>query len=402
MGRIAKLIFVDATNHNKFYDMVENDDGTFSAFWGRVDVTKTETKYPIGKWDSQYRSKIKKGYVDVTEYRTEQVKSSGFVDIKDPKIAQIVNDLQSYANTSIRNNYTVSSEAVTQKQIDAAQDILNDLSSLIESGKKTDPVNDKLIELYRVIPRKMKKVQLFLLDFPKISSKENQEAANLRLSEEQDLLDVLRGQVKVSVVQNETKDARTILDAMGLSIENPTEKDFAHIRKLLGENKDRMRGAYVVNNMKTRGRFDKYVGSSSNKTVWQLWHGSRNENWWSIIDSGLVLRPTSAIRTGSMFGAGLYAANRAQKSLGYSSLHGSYWTRGNSSVGFLAVFDVHVGNQYHLSRHESWMCALTYNKLREKGNYDSVYAHGGADLRNDEFIVYKEEQLTIKYLVKLA
>ena len=50
MGRIAKLIFVDPSNHNKFYDMIENDDGTFSAFWGRVDVTKTETCYPIGKW----------------------------------------------------------------------------------------------------------------------------------------------------------------------------------------------------------------------------------------------------------------------------------------------------------------------------------------------------------------
>ena len=354
------------------------------------------------KVDSQYKSKVKKGYVDVTHFRTEQVKSGGFVDIKDPKIAQIVNDLQSYANTSIKNNYTVSSEAVTQKQIDAAQDILNDLSALIEPGKKTDPVNNKLIELYRVIPRKMKKVQLFLLDFPKISSKENQDAANLRLSEEQDLLDVLRGQVKVNVVQNETKNARTILDAMGINIGNPTEKDLTYIRKLLGENKDRMRGAFVVTNFKTKRRFDKYVESAPNKTVWQLWHGSRNENWWSIIDTGLVLRPTSAIRTGSMFGSGLYTANRAQKSLGYSSLHGSYWTRGNSSVGFLSVFDVHVGNQYHLSRHEGWMCLLTYNKLREKGNYDSVYAHGGANLRNDEFIVYKEDQLTIKYLVKLS
>ncbi len=279
MGRIIKLIMTTVDNHNKFYDMVENDDGTFSAFWGRVDVTKTETRYPISKWDSQYNSKVKKGYVDVTHLRTEAAAKHWFLDISDPKIASIVNELQSYANTSVKNNYTVSAEQVTKKQIDTAQDIVNDLTPIITMGGRTQLINDKLLELYRTIPRKMKKVQLFLFDFPKITLQEQLDSVNRRISDEQDLLDVLKGQVKVNTVLQETKDARTILDAMGLTFTLPEEDDLRIVKKMLGQNIHQFKRAFCVYNKKTQARFDKYVHEAKNKTQRYLWHGSRNENW---------------------------------------------------------------------------------------------------------------------------
>lgn len=403
MPRTVKLIFVSKDNNNKFYDMVESDDGqSFSAFWGRVDVTRTETKYPISKWDSQYRSKVKKGYVDVTHLRTEQVVQTGFADIKDPKIASIVNELQSYANTSVKNNYTISAAQVTQQQIVAAQDILNDLSGLTEQGKSTTPVNDKLIELYRVIPRRMKKVQLFLLDFPKISSQESVDTANRRISEEQDLLDVLRGQVKVNTVMQETTDARSILDAMGLQFALPSNDDVRTVKQLLGHNSKQFKRAFKIVNMKTQTRFDKYAQEAKNKTQQLLWHGSRNENWWSIIENGLVLRPTNAVITGKMFGYGLYFADKAQKSLGYTSLSGSYWAHGSGNVGLLSLYTVHLGRYLQMRHHEGWQSSLTKDKLRAKGDYDSFFAEGGADLRNNEYIVYDERQCTISFLVEVG
>lgn len=67
----------------------------------------------------------------------------------------------------------------------------------------------------------------------------------------------------------------------------------------------------------------------------------------------------------------------------------------------MSLFDVHVGNQYNIKRHTSDCCSLDYNKLRAKGNYDSVFAEGGYDLRNNEYIVYKEDQCTVKYIVEL-
>ena len=70
-----------------------------------------------------------------------------------------------------------------------------------------------------------------------------------------------------------------------------------------------------------------------------LFHGSRNENIWGLITEGQNLYPKAHI-TGKMFGYGLYYANRAKKSINYTSLKDSYWANGNSDVGYLAVYKV--------------------------------------------------------------
>lgn len=129
-----------------------------------------------------------------------------------------------------------------------------------------------------------------------------------------------------------------------------------------------------------------------------LWHGSRNQNWFNILQTGLLIRPSGAIYTGSMFSDGLYFANKARKSIGYTSLSGSYWAGGNNSKSLLAIFKVNVGNQKHIYKHDSSCYNITEKNLLP---YNSVYAHGGADLRNDEFIVYNPNRCTIKYLVEI-
>ncbi|HRW21235.1 MAG TPA: hypothetical protein P5509_04625 [Bacteroidales bacterium] len=67
----------------------------------------------------------------------------------------------------------------------------------------------------------------------------------------------------------------------------------------------------------------------------------------------------------------------------------------------MAIFDFHLGNQKHITHHDSSCYSLNKQKLAKDG-YDSVYAHGGADLRNDEFIVYDAAQVTIKYIVEIG
>jgi poly [ADP-ribose] polymerase len=234
MARIAKLIMVTDKNNNKYYDMVENADGSITATWGRVDVTKTVTHYPVGKrkWETLYKSKIKKGYVDVTELRTVSNEKVDFANISDRKISKIVRELQGYANKSVKQNYTVSAEAVTQKQIDAAQDILDQLIPLIAIRTAAKKINDNLLELYRVIPRRMKKVQHHLLDFDRVTQGNMNEVQRL-IADEQATLDVMRGQVKVSAAQKSGTVAdkhQTILDAMGLDILMPSDKDIQLIK----------------------------------------------------------------------------------------------------------------------------------------------------------------------------
>ena len=108
-----------------------------------------------------------------------------------------------------------------------------------------------------------------------------------------------------------------------------------------------------------------------------------------------------AVHTGSMFGDGIYGANKAQKSIGYTSLRGSYWASGSDNKAYLALFDFHVGNEKHIKNHTSDCYTLNKSRLEKEG-FDSVYAHGGADLRNDEFIVYDAAQVTVKYLVEIS
>ena len=74
MGKIIKLIFVEGIgkNSNKFYNMSENSDGTFSVEYGRVDSTSQKTSYPMSQWSKKYNEKLKKGYKDITElYKIE-------------------------------------------------------------------------------------------------------------------------------------------------------------------------------------------------------------------------------------------------------------------------------------------------------------------------------------------
>ena len=67
MGRFAHLVMVTENNNNKFYKMTEQSDGTIAVEYGRVDATKQTTSYPISKWDSLIKSKVKKGYKDITD-----------------------------------------------------------------------------------------------------------------------------------------------------------------------------------------------------------------------------------------------------------------------------------------------------------------------------------------------
>jgi poly [ADP-ribose] polymerase len=138
-----------------------------------------------------------------------------------------------------------------------------------------------------------------------------------------------------------------------------------------------------------------------NKKCELFFHGSRNENWLSILENGLLLRPSNVVISGKMFGYGTYFADKAQKSLGYTSSRGSYWARGSSNEAFMALFEVHLGNSLEVDAFESWCSRLDESSLKKKGNYDSVFAKAGKSLRNNEFIVYNQNQANIKYLVQL-
>ena len=62
--RTVKLIRVTAGTNNKYYEMCENDDDTFTVHYGRVGGIRSTVSYPMAHWDKKLREKRAKGYVE--------------------------------------------------------------------------------------------------------------------------------------------------------------------------------------------------------------------------------------------------------------------------------------------------------------------------------------------------
>lgn len=391
------LVMVTAgANNNKYYDMKPQGD-MWVATYGRIGSGSQTRTYSKREWDKKYSEKIRKGYIDQTDLiqdliSTEKPTQSEYKEIDNAKIKAIVERLQAMAKKAISENYTVSSNKVTQAMIDEAQNIITGLLNITD----VKIFNDELLKLFATIPRKMSSVNSYI-------ARDNGEF-NKIISREQDLLDIMKGQVVQKQVVEETKpiNDNTVLEHLGLEFEECSKEDIATIKVALGSCSDKFHKAWKVKNLRTQKRFDDFIKENNIKDVRLLFHGSRNENWWSIINSGLRLRPTNAVITGKMFGYGIYYAPKARKSLGYTSLSGSYWARGSSSSGFMALMDVAYGKPYDVYSFDSKYYNFNYEALQKNcPGANCLHAHEGNMLRNDEIIVYKEEQCTIKYLVEL-
>lgn len=402
--RPTYLILVSGdVNSNKYYNCFPEGDN-FKVQYGRVDSTQTERYYPMSKWESQIKSKLKKGYQDVTDLKKDLVQEvsashpeSPYKEIESLAVRAIVEKLQSLARDTIRKNYTVKASSVTQDMVDAAQQLID---SLTETGISLDNFNQILLRLFTVIPRKMGNVKDYLAnskdDFARIISKE------------QALLDVMRGQIYIKPdddepIENHGKEV-TILEELGLEMEEASDDDVVLIKTLMNESAGKFKKAWKVKNLKTQARFDKFVKDNNIKDTRLLFHGSRSENWFSILKTGLMIRPSNAVYTGSMFGDGIYFAPKCQKSIGYTSLSGAYWTRGGSNTAYMALFEVAYGTPYVIYQHDSSCYRMNYETLRKKNSaYNCLHAKADKGmLRNDEIVFYRNDQMTIKYLIEIG
>ena len=392
-----------SANNNKYYRQIPCGNGEWIAEYGRVGGKPQRRKYSMSQWETKYYEKIRKGYIDQSYLAEDLIEEKEkkedlkYKPIENKNIADIVKKLRQMAKDVIDENYSIRSDKVTKAMVDEAQVLINRLIRI----ESVDCFNETLLELFSVIPRKMKSVKDFL-------AKDTSDFAKI-IKNEQDLLDVMDGQI----FKKETKKAKqteekkslsdkTILEQLGLIFEECDNKDIAVIRTALGNMSDSFSRAWKVTNLETQDKFDDFVKENKIKETKLLFHGSRNENWWSIINTGLVLRPTNAVITGKMFGYGLYFAPKAEKSIGYTSLRGSYWANGHSDVGYLALISVAYGKPYDVYSFDNKYGSFNYEKLQKtcKGA-NSLHAHAGKMLRNDEIVVYNESQCTIKYLIEI-
>ncbi|KAE8895831.1 hypothetical protein PF005_g10057 [Phytophthora fragariae] len=162
------------------------------------------------------------------------------------------------------------------------------------------------------------------------------------------------------------------------------------------------------------------------KTVFQsvdnhklLWHGSRLSNVVGILSKGLRVAPPEAPNNGYMFGKGIYFADSVSKSANYC------WTTPQNPQGVLMLAEVALGSPYKAEEAED----LTYTSLKKIKGCDSTHgvgrmaapeedyetmndgvvvpvgefmpSDGNGSLLYNEFIVYRQEQVKLRYLVNL-
>ncbi len=403
----AYLMYVDSLdNHNKYYEITQNDDNSIDVKYGRVG--SKEMKHHYSPYEKDFytlkASKESKGYSDVTALhsgkivKSEEMKNElNYQDIKDEEVNKTVTMLVKSAREFMQNNYTVKPAEITQKMVAEAMLDLDELRA-IANGSSTNKLysfNKTLEELFTDIPRKMPNVSEYLAktsaDFSKI------------IEREQNMLDNVKGQI---ITVEQTKKDGTVLEAYGLSVKPVTYKEEDEITSHLGRDyngtavENRFVKAFAVENENTRKQYEQFKKDNhlTSRDVRLFYHGSKVENWWSIMKQGLSLNPNASV-TGKMFGNGLYFASESRKSLNYMDTAGSVWNNGKRDSGYMAIYSVALGKCYK----PTGALGSSFNANNLPNGCLSVYADKNMTrLRNDEYIVYRQEQCTIKYLVEMT
>lgn len=390
----AYLVMVTPENHNKFYQMRQVTPTTFEASWGRVGAKPSPPfSYPMTVWDRTLESKLQKGYQDQTNLHSIS-RHSKYQPIENPTVRSFFEEIEGYSSRVLERNYTVSFDEVTQEMVDNARKNL----SHVHENMDIEAVNEILLDVFCILPRKMKHVQDYLVhdksDLQKV------------LKREYDLLDIMAARA-TGGKSGAMNQSMTILEHLGLTIDpiRSGSKTETQIKKFMGtESSDKFVRAFRVRNKYTDDRFYKFMKENdySEEDVHYLYHGSRNENWYGLMKAGPLLAPKNVVTNGKAFGNGIYFANRAKKSMGYSSLRGSYWTHGTAPKGFLAVYKV-------LFKDPKFVQTSGQYSLRDIRPHDAVFAKKGitinsigTELVNDEIIIFREDQATLQYILEIS
>lgn len=382
-----------AAQSNKYYIM--EWDGTSSDFgvkYGRVESTEATDSYPIGKWDSKYNEKIKKGYRDVTHTVAETVLEDKKEDktelakIEEAKVDRFLNLMKKYTDNLVHSTYTVKFQNVTQSQVDNAQEFITDLTKI--DKKDTTAINSKLLELYMEIPRRMVDVRNHLL--PNIDLEKT-------LQQEQDNLDAMVSQLKMYKTDPKAdkkvkKEAKTLMDILGIQMkECKCTPEIKYLIDQIGSRK--IEGIFEVQKAKEDEVFEKWLKGQKDTKTRILIHGTKCTSVIPILEQGLKIRPTGNYQfSGKVYGNGNYYSETVNKSLNYT---------GYDPDKILLVYEVHTGNPFI---YDGWFkgnsFSLTYPELQKRG-FDSTFVKAGGGLLNSEIIAYKEEQCRIKYIIHI-
>ena len=328
----------------------------------------------------RYYEKLSKGYKDQsdiffdTPVKTEEVKVTA---------TGLYATLLKYAKRMVTD--TLISQNFTKKQIEKCWELFHQL----QEKTTVKEFNKILCELMQISPRKRdplhdnvsRYLAYDICDFEKI------------LDFEESLLNAMD-----SVSHNSYAEKSSVsFEDFGITVTEATKTEVNKVMRQINDGlKSQVRKVWKIVPKKQKEAFDSYCKKRNISNIKYFWHGSRNENWESIIRQGLLLNPNAVI-TGKMFGNGIYFAPSARKSFGYTSCSGSYWARGNDNTGFMGLYATAYGDPYYPTTSGNMKPSM------ERNGKDCVHAKKEkVGLYNDEVIFYNENAMCLEYLVEFA
>jgi poly [ADP-ribose] polymerase len=307
---------------------------------------------------------------------------------------------------------------IRQSQIDIAYDILNKINQNLDDEDEIERLSS---EFYTLVP------QVFGMKVPPVINSAKLIGKNLNLLNE--LSQMVYGTVSVTKLKKTKmnpflklyQDLQTEIVAL-----DPADKMFTILKDYAQRSmapthtfKFDIVEIFQIDRRGERDLYEKYSTKLKNHTL--LFHGTSVANMIGILTNGLVVDPSrlgiNVNISGKMFGLGLYFANSCSKSIQYTNYHGS------DNYSCLFVSEVALGKILSLNQANSSLTAKTlpkpYNSVWGRGSssfgeynlYDDqtqipsgkLCKMGGAQrsLLHDEFIVYKEEQINLRFIMLL-
>ncbi len=388
------------SNNYKYYELIPSGEDFFNVKYGRMSDNlltftpsgrTTQDPYDSRLYWIRYYEKLSKGYVDNSDIyiggrsnrtlrRKKDVDEDG-LHISKSLEDKLYYDLMSYSKKVVKDNLMITK--MTSSQLERYNELYFELCGT----RNLEEFNNKLLELYSVCPRKISNVSAEMAS--------NAERRKMILEKEKDLNASINAVFGKNRDKEEIDQAENPFRKMDIELYSATYEQRKHVLDHLYEElKPQVRNIYRVIPTKQKEKFERYLSDHQITNVKELWHGSRNENWFSIIEKGLLLYPDAVI-TGKMFGDGIYFASNIYKSLNYTSLRGSFWSRGNASVGYMGLFATAYGDPLIVQNPKDY-CE---DDLKSLGK-NCVHAEAGSSLRNDEIIFYNEDAVLLNYIVE--
>ena len=370
-------MFDPVANHNKFWriewEALPSGEVQYQTIYGRVGDSGRSSE--LAKCSERQllaliRSKEAKGYQELKLHQPDPAAaSSKGMSSEVERFWEWVH----YESSAYINRYlAVSVGTLSQEQIAEGRQLLQ----LAQNAPDGTTKGDLIRRYYNVIPTRLpRKIDLDDLIAKFAADEQEDRLLQLEASIANNHAAINLG-VELCLLDKQSDDYRRLADYV-----NSTAIHGYRIA---------VRDIFAVTIPDERRTYEQNRYGSAYKEL--LFHGTRNQNVRHILRTGLIV-PQMASH-GRMFGSGIYFANKASKSANYCAASKTEIPR------MLFIAEVALGKVYTAPTAHGYNAPPRgYDSVLGKGGHTKFSILANHTLQNDEFIVYRPPQQTIRYVV---